>query len=76
VSGAFPKNFETEVRTILKRMFRVYAHIYHSHLPHIKSVGSEAHLNTCFKHFVYFVGEFGLVDAREMVRYRFFCVFT
>ena len=27
----FPKNFLTIAKTILKRLFRVYAHIYHSH---------------------------------------------
>lgn len=41
-AGEFPKRFESEVRTILKRMFRVYAHIYHSHLTAIKSMGSES----------------------------------
>ena len=27
----FPPNFQTIVKTILKRLFRVYAHIYHQH---------------------------------------------
>ena len=72
--------------TIFKRMFRVYAHIYHCHFEQVRllnlsvalisvvglglllhfylqvvSMGAEAHLNTCFKHFVYFVMEFDLV---------------
>ena len=33
---------------IFKRLFRVYAHIYHSHFQKIVSLGAEAHLNTCF----------------------------
>jgi MOB kinase activator 1 len=33
----------------------VYAHIYHSHFKAICSLGEEAHLNTCFKHFIFFV---------------------
>jgi MOB kinase activator 1 len=32
----------------------------------IVSLGEEAHLNTCFKHFYYFIEEFDLVDRREM----------
>lgn len=43
------------VRTIFKRLFRVYAHIYHSHFKQVCSLGEEAHLNTCFKHFIFFV---------------------
>lgn len=45
----FPKNFQMLVKNIFKRLFRVYAHIYHSHFPKIVSLGEEAHLNTSFK---------------------------
>lgn len=31
------------------------------------TLGEEAHLNTCFKHFYYFIDEFDLVDKREML---------
>ena len=50
----FPPNFMDVVRTMFKRLFRVYAHIYHTHFRSICSLGEEAHLNTCFKHFMYF----------------------
>ena len=50
----FPPDFRAVVRTVFKRLFRVYAHLYHSHFRHVCSLGEEAHLNTCFKHFVYF----------------------
>jgi len=50
----FPSNFREVVKTIFKRLFRVYAHIYHSHFQKIVSLKEEAHLNTCFKHFVLF----------------------
>ena len=62
----FPKNFQSIVKTIFKRLFRVYAHIYHSHFQKITSLGAEAHLNTCFKHFIYFVDEFKLIEAKEL----------
>ena len=50
----FPPNFKDVVNTIFKRLFRVYAHIYHSHFQKIISLKEEAHLNTCFKHFILF----------------------
>jgi MOB kinase activator 1 len=62
----FPKNFREVVKNIFKRLFRVYAHIYYSHFHKIVSLGEEAHLNTCFKHFYYFITEFTLVDKKEM----------
>jgi MOB kinase activator 1 len=65
-SGNFPANFEsTVIKTIFKRMFRVYSHIYYSHMEKIENIGEDAHLNTCFKHFIYFVKEFDLVDEQE-----------
>lgn len=54
VGTPFPPNFKDVVKTIFKRLFRVYAHIYHSHFQKIVSLKEEAHLNTCFKHFILF----------------------
>ena len=51
----FPKNFLTIAKTILKRLFRVYAHIYHAHFRDVVRLTEEAHLNTSFKHFIYFI---------------------
>lgn len=53
-------------KTILKRLFRVYAHIYHQHFIQVVELGEEAHLNTSFKHFIFFVQEFNLIDKREL----------
>lgn len=61
----FPKNFIYVVKVIFKRLFRVYAHIYHSHFQKIVGLGAEAHLNTCFKHFIFFVEEFKLISPKE-----------
>ena len=66
VGVAFPKSFENIVKSIFKRLFRVYAHMYHHHFEHITSLGAEAHLNTCFKHFIFFIQEFNLVDKKEL----------
>lgn len=53
-------------KTILKRLFRVYAHIYHEHFSHVVDLMEQAHLNTSFKHFIFFVQEFNLIDKREL----------
>jgi MOB kinase activator 1 len=66
VDVPFPKNFLSVIKNIFKRLFRVYAHIYYSHFHKIVSLGEEAHLNTCFKHFYLFINEFGLVEKKEM----------
>jgi MOB kinase activator 1 len=62
----FPKNFLPVAKTILKRLFRVYAHIYHLHFDDVKRLEEEAHLNTSFKHFIFFVEEFSLIDKKEL----------
>ena len=83
---SFPRNFITISKTILKRLFRVYAHIYHAHFDDIIALKEEvcvcvclclwvcghvlyilqAHLNTSFKHFIYFVHEFTLIEKKEL----------
>jgi len=65
-SPEFSKNFVPTVKKILSRMFRVYAHVYHSHWEKVKSLGAEAHINTCFKHFYFFVSEFDLVEEKDL----------
>ncbi|KAF2748937.1 maintenance of ploidy protein MOB2 [Sporormia fimetaria CBS 119925] len=56
----FPKTFPSLLRTMFKRLYRVYAHIYCHHYPVIIELGLEPHLNTSFKHYVLFVDEHGL----------------
>ncbi len=68
VDVPFPKQFLQHVRNIFRRLFRVYAPIYYSHFQKIVSLGEEAHLNTCFKHFYYFIAEFDLVPKVRSVR--------
>ncbi|XP_065197968.1 MOB kinase activator 1A-like [Sycon ciliatum] len=66
VGVPFPKNFLSTAKTILKRLFRVYAHVYHQHFQSVIHLGEEAHLNTSFKHFNFFIAEFNLVEKREL----------
>ena len=62
----FPPNFKSYVKDIFKRLFRIFAIIYHRHFGVIESLDAAAHLNTCFKHFTFFCFEYDLVDEREM----------
>ncbi|XP_006650185.1 MOB kinase activator-like 1A [Oryza brachyantha] len=66
IGAPFPPNFGEVIRTIFKRLFRVYAHIYHSHFQMVVKLKEEAHLSTCFKHFVLFTWEFSLIDRAEL----------
>ena len=38
IGDPFPKNFMSCVKNILKRLFRVYAHMYHSHFNRVRKV--------------------------------------
>lgn len=62
----FPRNFLPVVKKILSRLFRVFVHVYIHHFDRITQMGSEAHVNTCYKHFYYFVKEFNLIDTKEL----------
>ncbi|KAI7834719.1 Mob1/phocein [Kickxella alabastrina] len=63
----FPLNFRTDVATqILKRMLRVYAHLYWHHYPQICQVGLATMLNTSFTHFTLFVTKYKLVNDTEL----------
>jgi MOB kinase activator 1 len=63
---AFPKIFLSKVKEIFKRLFRQFAHLYYSHYDQVKQGGSSKHLNSTFKHFIYFVLEFALIDQQTL----------
>lgn len=62
----FPKNFQQVCKKILSRLFRVFVHVYIHHFDSICSMGAEAHINTCYKHYYYFISEFSLIDHSEL----------
>jgi len=61
----FPPHFKPSLQQIFKRLFRVFAHIYYCHFESIEAIGAQPHLNTCFKHFMYFVLEFDLITNKQ-----------
>ena len=62
----FPKNFLSICKKLLNRLFRVFVHVYIHHFDRITQLGAEAHVNTCYKHFIYFVTEFNLLRREEL----------
>mmetsp|Transcript_4027 Transcript_4027/g.5993 ORF Transcript_4027/g.5993 Transcript_4027/m.5993 type:complete len:238 (+) Transcript_4027:2-715(+) len=67
VGVPFPPNILDVIKTMFKRLFRVYAHMYICHFAALQEMGAEPHLNTCFRHFILFVREFDLIDRHELV---------
>lgn len=53
------------MQIVFKKLFRVYAHVYHHHLEEFVKRNAEVHLNTSFKYFGMFVREFGLITKKE-----------
>jgi len=66
VDKPFPKDFHKRVKHIFSRLFRVYAHIYCSHMVHIEAQHAEKHVNSSLKHFVLFALEFRLLRTQEL----------
>jgi len=62
----YPKTFIPVCKKILGRLFRVFAHLYNCHWESVRTAKAEAHINTSFKHFYFFVKEFNLVDDKSM----------
>jgi len=69
-SVPFPSDFVEIVKKVFQRLFRIYAHIYHHHRDDIRSVGAEAHLNTSFRHFIFFCQEFKLIPEDQLAPLR------
>lgn len=66
VKQPFPDDFHRRVKHIFSRLFRVYAHIYCSHMSHIVAQHAEKHVNSSLKHFILFALEFKLIRIQEI----------
>ncbi|MCJ1292842.1 hypothetical protein MMC34_004395 [Xylographa carneopallida] len=73
-AAGFPETFFNDCKTIFRQMFRLYAHIYHSHwldpFYHVQHQNPPSSgwtdLNSCFVHFVTVAKLFGLLSERDM----------
>mmetsp|Transcript_16465 Transcript_16465/g.28746 ORF Transcript_16465/g.28746 Transcript_16465/m.28746 type:complete len:223 (+) Transcript_16465:40-708(+) len=63
----FPDDFRDYILDIFKKMFRIFAILYHQHFTVIEDLGAAAHLNTCFKHFMFFMFEFDLAPENKEI---------
>lgn len=61
----FPKSFMQSVKVIFTRLFRIFAIVYYHHYGALEAIGAVGHLNTSFKHFIFFIWEFDLVSEAE-----------
>lgn len=65
IGEQFPEHFFEIVQKIFKRLFRIYAHVYHEHFHHVEALECFRHVNTSFKHFLYFCKEFDLMSQMD-----------
>ncbi|GMS96256.1 hypothetical protein PENTCL1PPCAC_18431, partial [Pristionchus entomophagus] len=63
----FPPNFIEIVKSIVKRLFRIYAHVMTAHIEVVATLGAISHVNTSLKHFVLFIREFDLMKQEDLV---------
>jgi MOB kinase activator 1 len=66
VGTPFLKNFESVVKNIMRRLFRVYAHCFYEHLEHLTAIDILKHFNISFKHFVFFTKQFNLITPDQL----------
>ncbi|KAJ6221343.1 hypothetical protein RDWZM_007155 [Blomia tropicalis] len=62
----FPVTFVSIVKKIMKLLYHVIAHIYHSHFKEIVLLNLHPHLNCIFAHLVLFNDRFKLIDQKEV----------
>ena len=58
--------FKETARTIFKRLFRIYAHMYYSHFKSMESRGQHVLLNRSFRHFIVFAKKHDLITSVDM----------
>ncbi|KAF7491868.1 hypothetical protein SSS_10246 [Sarcoptes scabiei] len=62
----FPVTFILIVKKIMRLLYHVVAHIYHSHFKEIVLLNLHPHLNCIFAHLVLFNDRFKLIDEKEV----------
>lgn len=65
--SGFPKDFGSICQTVFLQMFRVYAHLYHSHfVDPFYHLNLEKQLNSCFSHFILTATTLDLLKAHDL----------
>ncbi|KAL7719704.1 Mob1/phocein family protein [Entamoeba marina] len=61
-----PKPFKQTVCKIFKRLFRVYAHMFHSHTEHLEQLNIFSVALRGFKHFYIFCREYKMLEKEDL----------
>lgn len=65
--SGFPLNFQQDVKSIVKQMFRCYAHLYHCHWDNpFWHINRHLELNSCFVHFITVAMYYDLLPRKDM----------
>ncbi|KAF0761935.1 MOB kinase activator-like 2 [Aphis craccivora] len=64
-ANEFPVGFEIVVKKILRLLFHVIAHLYHSHFRELVLLNLHTHLNCVFAHLSVFNHRYQLIELRE-----------
>ena len=64
--STLPKSFKNKVSVIMRRLLRVYAHIYYCHADKVKLLGISKEINNTFYHLVFFILEFKLCTQQQL----------
>ena len=64
--NTLPKSFKNKVSVIMRRLLRVYAHIYYCHSDKVNCYGLNKELNNTFHHLVFFILEFKLCSKQHL----------
>lgn len=64
-ANEFPVGFEMVVRKMLRLLFHVLAHVYHSHFRELVLLNLHTHLNCVFTHLSVFNHRYQLIELRE-----------
>jgi len=61
----FPSNFRQICDKIFRRLYRIFVHVYIEHFERLQEAGAEAHTNTFYRHFYYFMREHQLMQEKD-----------
>lgn len=66
VDSVFPKYYVDKVKSIAKRYFRVYAHIFYNHLEVLRKSGIEKMFYDSLTYFLIFIDMYSLVPSADL----------
>jgi MOB kinase activator 1 len=64
MGGSYSRDLEKTVKTVFKRLFRIFAILYTHHYQTVEEMGAVVHLNTAFRHFLFFSFEWDLLPPQ------------